>query len=167
MENDYYSSNENSNASQDPDSQDYGGNYYEVKEKPSRIEFYKAPEQKDMRIMLIILGILTIVFCVIDYFRLDYIYDHTEGENLDTYYNIVVTLLGVIALMEVTVFIWGNELTTILGCLASITTVYLCLHYFNGLTFFPIGVLPMVCVALQFNQAQNITGKYKRKYSAG
>ena len=166
MGSDYYSDNDDiEQGSLNSDSEDYVGNYYEVKEKPTRTEFYRAPEQKGQRTMIIVLGVFLFIICLVDFFRLGYIHDHAEGENLDSYYNTLIAFIFALVLIEVAVIIWGNEITTIIGCITGIIAVYLGLHYFNGFTVFPIGVVPMICMALQFNEAQAITGRYKRKHS--
>ena len=137
------------------------GSYYEVKEKPTRTEFYRQPEQSEMKRAMIIYSVIIIIMSVIDYFLLWNSYDGFDDVPDRVFYTIQ-TLIFAVALVQVPIMIWANELTTIIGIILTISTLYISLI---NLSFTSIGLVSMFIAALQFNKAQAITGKYKRKYS--
>ena len=98
---------------------------------------------------------------VIDYFLLWKSYDGFDDVPDRVFYTIQ-TLIFAVALVQVPIMIWANELTTIIGIILTISTLYISLI---NLSFTSIGLVSMFIAALQFNKAQAITGKYKRKYS--
>ena len=137
------------------------GAYYDVKEKPTRTEFNRQPEQREMKRAMIIYSVIIIIVSVIDYFLLWKSYDGFDDVPDSVFYTIQ-TLIFAVALVQVPILIWANELTTIIGIILTISTLYISLI---NLSFTSIGLVSMFIAALQFNKAQAITGKYKRKYS--
>ncbi len=160
MGSDYYSDNKDIVQGLS-DSNSGSGSYYEVKEKPSRTEFYRQPEQREMKRAMIIYSVIIIIVSVIDYFLLWKSYDGFDDVPDSVFYTIQ-TLIFAVALVQVPILIWANELTTIIGIILTISTLYISLI---NLSFTSIGLVSMFIAALQFNKAQAITGKYKRKYS--
>ena len=160
MENDYYSSLTEEEIKQNDVSSE---GYYEVKERPTRTEFYRQPEQKNAKIGMLLLGAIVIVFSIVDYYLLWSTYD-SMSDVPDSIYTIIQTLIIIAAVLQVPIQIWANEISTIAGIICELVALYLSL---TNLSFTPIGLVAMVALALQFNKAQAITGKYKRKYSDG
>lgn len=173
MDNDYYSSiNENQVENNDMHNQSFDNltveeqrtasdGYYDVKEKPTRTEFYRQPEQKNMKIAMILFGVVVVIVSVIDYYLLWKTYDDM-ADVPDSIFYIIQTLIFVIALLQIPIQIWANELFTIIAVICTLVALYISL---TNLGFTSIGLVSMVMAALQFNNAQAISGKYKRKYS--
>ncbi|MBO5609513.1 MAG: hypothetical protein J5929_03915 [Eubacterium sp.] len=163
MENDYYTSlSEDEVSSKELDSFNPESEaYYDVKEKPTRTEFYRQPEQRVLKRGMLIYSVIILIMSVIDYFLLWKSYDGFDDVPDRVFYTIQ-TLIFAVALVQVPILIWANELTTIIGIILTISTLYISL---TNLSFTSIGLVSMVIAAFQFNKAQAITGKYKRKYS--
>lgn len=136
--------------------------YYEVQKIPVRSEVLRRPELRDMRRLIRVLGVLVFGMSIFDYYLIskakDIVYEYPEFVPK---YNLMLCLLIAVVILEVLFQIWAHELIAICGVVAAGVMMYVSLRYFVNVIG-SVGIVSMVTMALHYNNALEVTRKYKK-----